>query len=228
MIISNNHKIVLMGVPKTGTRSAKSILLPYGIFLEEHPDYVRVLYHCTQKVPNFDALNIEKYYVFWRDPVERFISGVNHFRSQTYIKFLIKFNPEWFVGVDLSPYSNGSDLEPNSPFMPEIPQNILDDCLEAAKNITPEQIFENTRLRSNNPIFRKQALWYANIPPEKLTVLDFANFEQNLKTVAIDFGAPEDIQIPKLNESRKLTTSISAELEAEVREFYAEDYNLNK
>lgn len=51
-------------------------------------------------------------------------------------------------------------------------------------------------------------------------------FEENLRKVAVEFGAPSNIEIPKLNESNKITTSISSELEARIKEYYAEDYSL--
>jgi hypothetical protein len=40
------------------------------------------------------------------------------------------------------------------------------------------------------------------------------------------FGVPSSTQIPRNNVSEKLTTSLSSELEARVREYYAEDYAL--
>jgi hypothetical protein len=234
MIISKDQRIVLMGPTKTGTRTSKSVLLPYGIFLEEHVDYVRIIYNCIQKVPNFDFLKIEKYYVFWRDPVERFISGCNHFRSPAYIKFLIRFNPQWFTGIDLSPYSNGLPFTPTTPTesksildpLSEIPQSVINSCLEFAPQITPEQIFNDNQLMTNNTVMQRQQRWHNNIPTDKLFVLEFSNFEENFRKVAVEFGAPSNIEIPKLNESNKITTSISSELEASIREYYAEDYSL--
>jgi hypothetical protein len=208
MIISNDHKIIVLGPTKTGTRTIKNVLSPYGVFLEEHADYARVLYNCVKKVPDFDESKVEKYCVFWRDPVERFMSGVNHYRSPAYIKFLIRFNPEWFQGIDLSAYSDGSDPVPGAEVAPEVPQDVLDACIAAAAQIQPEQIFSNSRLFENNPVLR------------------FADFETGLKDLAISFGAPADIQIPRMNESRKLTTTLSPALEAMVRDYYAEDYAL--
>jgi hypothetical protein len=224
MIISKDHKLVFVCPTKTGTRTTKNVLAPYSIFLEEHADYGRMLYQCSRKIDNFDPSVIEKYYVFWRDPVERFISGANHFRSPNYIKFLIKFKPNWFTGIDLSAYSDGSP----ETILPEIPDNVIQDCLSFAANITPEQIFEDHTLKTNNLVLRQQAFWYRHIPAEKLVILPFTNFESSLKTVAIEFGAPADIQIPRINESRKLTAIITSDLEAKVRDYYAEDYELAK
>lgn len=226
MIISNDHKIVVIGPTKTGTRTVKNVLSPYGIFLEEHADYARILYNCLQKAPDFDEAKVEKYCVFWRDPVERFISGVNHYRSPAYIKFLIKFTPEWFEGIDLSPYSDGVDPLPGTAAELNVPQDVLDACLAAAAQIQPEQVFSNKRLFENNTVLRKQSFWYKGFPKDRLVVLRFSDFEAGLKDLAVSFGAPADIQIPRLNESRRLSTSLSPELEAAVKEYYAEDYNL--
>ena len=226
MIISSDRKIVVLGPTKTGTRTVKNVLSPYGTFLEEHADYARVLYNCLQKLPDFDETKVEKYCVFWRDPVERFMSGVNHYRSPAYIKFLIRFTPAWFQGVDLSAYSDGSDPVPGAEPMPEIPQDVLDACIAAAAQIQPEQIFANKKLFENNQVLCKQAFWYKGIPKDRLVVLRFADFETDLKALAISFGAPADIQIPRMNESRKLTTTLSPALEAMVKDHYAEDYAL--
>jgi hypothetical protein len=151
---------------------------------------------------------------------------VNHYRSPAYIRFLIRFTPEWFQGIDLSVYSDGSDPVPGAEEASEVPQDVLDACVAAAAQIQPEQIFGNRRLFENNPVLRKQAFWYNNIPKDKLVVLRFADLETSLKDLAISFGAPADIQIPRLNESRKLTTMLSPALEAAVRDYYAEDYAL--
>lgn len=226
MIISNDHKIIVLGPTKTGTRTVKNILSPYGIFLEEHADYARIIYNCLQKVPNFNLDGVNSYYVFWRDPVERFISGINHLRSPAYIKFLIRFTPHWFEGIDLSAYSDGSDPVPGSPPMPDIPQGVLDECIAYAPQIQPEQIFAERKLFENNLVLTKQSFWYTGIPTDKLFVLLFSDFTTGLQHLAKEFGAPADIQIPKLNESSKITLSLSPDLEAKVKEFYVEDYAL--
>lgn len=225
MIISNNHKIVVLGVPKTGTRTIKNILAPYSISLSEHDDYSIVMLNAVIKIPGFSPSEVEKVYVFWRDPVKRFISAVNYFRSPKHIQFLIRHKPQWFNGIDLSAYTTLYNKMPygGMPPFPPIPQEVIDQCLVAAEGITPEQIFADELLMTMYTA--KQKLWH-KYAKDKLIVLDFANFEENLRRVAIDFGAPADIVIPKLNESRKLTTSLSPELEAAVREHYAEDYAL--
>lgn len=40
------------------------------------------------------------------------------------------------------------------------------------------------------------------------------------------FGVPANTAIPVLNSSESLTTSLSPELEAKVKAYYAEDYQL--
>jgi hypothetical protein len=59
-----------------------------------------------------------------------------------------------------------------------------------------------------------------------MIVLNYSAFDENMRIVMDSFGVPSNTEIPRKNASDKLTTSLSPELEAKVREFYAEDYAL--
>lgn len=217
MIISNDRKNVMLQVPKNGTLTTKDVLSPYGTWVGNVDYMTGISLAKTRHNITFD--DSKKIYAFWRDPVERFISIVNYFRSPKYIKFLMRFRPNFFTEIDLLPYKSESL---NSPFNP--PQEIIDACLIAAQSITPEQIFNDKDLMSTSFISVRQSTFYKSVPQNELIIFDFANFEENLRKIAIEFGAPTDIVIPKLNESVHLTTSLSPELEAQVKEYYAEDY----
>jgi hypothetical protein len=95
--------------------------------------------------------------------------------------------------------------------------------LSVAASITPEMMFQNEELRAHSALLSKQSRWIT--PHEKLTVLDFGDFENNMRTVAAAFGANLS-DVPVVNASNKVTTSLSAEFEATIREYYAEDYSL--
>lgn len=229
MIISKDQKILFLGVPKTGTKSISKVIEPYGTKLLEHGNYFRSIFYGIRNIENFDHLKIQRVYVFWRDPVERFISGVNFTRSKSITETLIRNYPYLFgpTKLDLSPYESPhiSPLSKNDPSL-KIPKEIVDICYEFAQTITPEKMFKCKPLLMNNMIFRKQAFWHIPKPKGEFIVLDFANFEENLKRVAIDFGAPSNVIIPRINESDHITTSLSPDLEAAVKQYYAEDYTL--
>lgn len=228
MLISTNHRIVVLGVPKTGTRTIKNILAAYSISLKEHAEYSQTVVTAMQTVTGFSPLEVEKIYVFWRDPVKRFISIVNHFRSPKHIPFLIRHKPQWFEGVSLSAYTTLYDRlpYPGMPTFPPLPQEVIDQCLIAAEGISPEQIFADDFLRSGHVVSCRQTFWHRTAPKDKLVVLDFDQFDAGVRRIAADFGLPADTPIPVVNESRKLTTTLSPELEAAVRAYYADDYAL--
>ena len=218
MIISNDHKYLYIANPKTGTRTAVQLLTPYGISLNgEHLTIGISLASAGWLIPNFHMNQIEKIFVFWRDPVQRFISAVNHFRSPRGIHVLIRHHKEWFDGLDLSMYPAPT------PGVVPTPITITEEMLSAAASITPEMIFQNEELRSHSALLSKQSKWIT--PHEKLTVLNFENFENNMRVIATAFGANLS-DVPIVNASNKITTSLSAEFEATIREYYAEDYIL--
>lgn len=228
MIISRDKTIMVIGVPKTGTRSTLKFLSEYGttlLFTEagknpgHHITYTQSCENCESQapfgVPGFNRANIEKVYIFWRDPVERFISAVNHIRNVRKYRYFLRHKRDWFPGVDFTYFLNPMKGVLGEEFWTAV--DII------AKQITPEQIFGDAQILSVEH-FRPQGDWYKDIPSDKLFVLDFANFEQNLRIIGNDFGVPADAIVPKINESIKLTTSLSPELEAQVRAYYAEDY----
>jgi hypothetical protein len=218
MIISNNHKYLYIANPKTGTRTAFQLLTPYGISLNgEHLTIRMALGNAGRLIPEFNMNQIEGIFVFWRDPVQRFISAVNHFRSPRGIHVLIRHHKEWFDGIDLSMYP-----APTPGVAPTL-ITVTAEMLSAAASITPEMMFQNEELRTHSALLSKQSKWIT--PHEKLMVLNFDDFENNMRTVATAFGANLS-DIPVVNASNKITTSLSAELEASIREYYAEDYIL--
>lgn len=220
MIISNDYKFMFIGNPKTGTRTAKQVLSPYGIFLGEHFDPNISLVNARRINPSFDISKIEKIYVFWRDPVERFISGINFLRS-TGVGFLIRHRREWFPGIDLSMYDEYPLASGVNPTLID-PTTIPPEVFSVAALISTEQLFGDEFLMQSYGLLHKQSRWITPIE----TVLDFANFDSNMRIVMNSFGVPANTDIPVLNSSEIITTTLSPELEAKVKAYYAEDYNL--
>lgn len=229
MLLSNDKKAMMLGVPKTGTRSSLSILSPYGATLlyrvpgkneGNHITYTQCCEICedsTFGVPGFSRAAVDKVYIFWRDPVQRFISTTNYIRGVRKNSYLLKRKQEWFPGVDLTNYLN--------PLLGPVAEDFWVAVDAAVAKITPEQIFADAdTLRTE--YFRPQADWYRDVPNDKLRVLDFAQFDAGIRTIAADFGVPAGTEVPRINESEKLVTALSPELEAAVQAYYAEDYAL--
>lgn len=230
MFISKDQKKVFLGVPKTGTRTIDDILKPIAFKINEHKNYPDTIQRAYTIVPNFQESNIETVYLFYRDPVERFISSINHLRDRKFLQFAIRYRPQWFPGVDLSSYNAPVPMEQVPPFPQHLFLRITSDVSEACKSklgsITPEQIFNDSELMSKSTFLVKQSFWHQNIPSDKKIILNFANFETSARTVATAFGSPSDITINRLNEGNRMTTSLSPELEAAVKAHYSEDYDL--
>lgn len=226
MIVSNDKKCFFIANPKTGTRTVFDVIKGNGIFLGEHPRVAQTIGSFKLLDPTFDYAAIEKVYVFWRDPVERFISAVNFLRSSSGGGALLRRNRSWFPSVTLA------DPELPEPMTPLTKITITDEILSLLEAVTPEQIFEDEMARLASPcpsglfhVLQKQSLWMDG--SDKMVVLNYANFEANLKRVAADFGVDcGNLVVPVLNKSPPITTSLSANLEAQVRRYYAEDYDV--
>ena len=223
MIVSNDLKSIYLANPKTGSRTAEELLKDYGTIAGQHLTATETMAKIKPQLPDFDYKTVENIYVFWRDPVDRFISGINFLRANRPWMILQK-NPEWFTNFD---YSNLITIT-NTGTQRFNSAGISDELKNAVKAITPEQLF-NAEINSkeNNPssaymVMEKQSRW---IWPG-LNILNYSNFDTNTRTVMNSFGVPSSTQIPRNNVSEKLTTSLSSELEARVREYYAEDYAL--
>ena len=223
MIISNDLKSVYLSAPKTGSRTANAILKNYGTIVGDHLTATETLMACGRKIKDFNYQTVENIYVFWRDPVDRFISAVNFLRANRPVIIITK-NPEWFREFDCSKLittsNTGHQTFDYSLLTPEM-------CA-AVKAITPEQIFDaHIDAKMNNPnasyaFLDKQSKWIQ----EGLNILDYADFDANMRIVMDSFGVPANTAIPVLNSSESLTTSLSPKLEAKVKAYYAEDYQL--
>jgi len=223
MIISNDSKSIFIANPKTGTITAHTLLKDYGITVGAHTDLSAAIMRVKAKNINFNYKLIENAYVFWRDPVERFISGVNYLRTKAVEQIMIR-NPEWFPAFS---YLNLRDNPPNpGEILPRI--QVTQEMEAVAASITPEKMFEShisnktTNATLSYLLLEKQSMWISN----NMIVLSYANFDENMRIVMDSFGVPNNTEIPRKNVSEKLTTSLSSELEARVREYYAEDYIL--
>lgn len=225
MLLSLNKKLLFLAVPKTGSRSVVNLLRPNALSLKtiydtDHLTYTKCRENVEQNSVDFNMSDIETVYLFYRDPVDRFISAVNYIRTikNTTNTHLLRKKASWFPGIDYSWYINANGVKP-------LPEDLLAAVNSMASTITPEQIFADEEIMSM-VFFKPQYHWHTDVPPSKLSVLNFSNFEQNVRTLATQFGLAEDVAIPRLNESNKITTSLSPEFEAEIRAYYAADYAL--
>jgi hypothetical protein len=222
MFVSKDFKNLFISNPRTGTKSIRTVFAPHVYMIEDphsthfsgHMQISECIRILTQQKINFNQEQIEKIFVFWRDPVEKFISAVNHLNDPQVFNDLTKK----ITAVPGFTYSRTVNF---------IPDNATVDTM------TPEYVAYNflPKLDSSDSAkdiislhFSKQTRWI--VPSEKLQVLNYANYEDNFRTMAGFFGVDPNIEIPREHESVGGYTSLSASTEAVVREYYAEDYAL--
>lgn len=223
MIVSNDLKSIYIAAPKSGSRTAEFLLKDYGTFVGDHLTATQTLSAAQREIEGFDYKTVENFFVFWRDPIDKFLSAVNFLRSKRPSHVLLK-NPEWFTQFDYSQYikttNTGLKIFDIAGLSPELKA--------AVEAITPEQLLDahieakRTGVGESYMVLDKQSHW---IQPG-LNVLDYANFDTNMRTVMDAFGVPANKEIPVMNTSDKLTTTLTTELEIKVREYYAEDFEL--
>jgi hypothetical protein len=211
MIISNDLKYLFIANPKTGTNTARNVLRPYGYYISDahssspsqHVTVDECIELLSRQKPEFNPSQLEKIYVFWRDPIKRFTSAYNFVKqsiSGPGLNFLVRTRPNILI-------NNNTDISP---------ENLLLDRINS-----PSKKYEDPIAQ----ILTKQSKW---IKPSTITqVLNFDDYENNLRIVAAAFGADiSTLEIPSLNESSDTGLEITSSLEAMIREYYAEDYAL--
>ena len=212
MLLSNDSKSLFIGNPKTGTSTARSVLQPYGFYISDshssspsqHATYDECITLLSALKPSFNLSQLEHIYVFWRDPFKRFISAYNHVKRSLNggngYAVLSRNRPNIFTSDNL-------DIDP---------VNLLLDRIN-----TPVKKYEDPI----GQILLPQSRWIK--PSAITTILNFDNFENNLKIVAAAFGADvANLAIPTLNESPDTGLEITPVLESLIREYYAEDFTL--
>jgi hypothetical protein len=109
MIISTQRKVCLFLVPRTGTTTIRNIFIGKDVLgngnleLPPHPNYNDVLAH----IPDLPTYQM---FAFYRDPVERFISGYNYFKGRYGTHPVYGSHFESFTGFLSSPsYANDGD-----------------------------------------------------------------------------------------------------------------------
>lgn len=211
MIISNDLKCLFIGNPKTGTTTARSVLQPYGYYIADShstsPSPHLTVDECFELLaaqkPEFNSSQLEHIYVFWRDPIKRFTSAYNHVRRSTAgngMQILLKFRPDIFI-------NNNTEISAENLLL-----NRINTPIKKYEDPIGQMLLPQSKWIKLNSI---------------TTVLNFDDFENNLKIVAAAFGADvSTLTIPALNESPDTGLVITPTLDAMIREYYAEDFTL--
>ena len=204
MLFSNDLKKLFLGVPKTGTQTALSVLQDYSIPVAKkgmHPEADDCIQIAKRK--GHEIAFPLKIYAIWRDPVDRFKSS---------LAYLKKTNPRIFLNLFPEKF-NGIDLPEDNTISPEFKQ-----VLDTINFIDMKPIIYSNILI----ILRPQLSWlgYGNV-----TCLPYSDYDNSLRTIMTDFGIDITVDIPRLNvtDTSFIVEPTEQELE-EIRNFYQYDY----
>lgn len=206
MIFSNDLSTLLLGIPKTGTHSAREALKDHAIIVAEasrHPLVFDSVVLAREK-GYFPEYPIAKVYAIWRDPVERFKSAFAHLKKINPDFFFKKF-PDKFVGID---------------FVKDEP--VSDEFIQAINSITTTDVIPYILIEKIE-LFKPQKFW---LKDDVVTCLPFSDYENSMRFIFNEMGVDSTIPIPKLNVSvGTYDVTLTTEEEEFIRNFYRDDYS---
>lgn len=216
MILDKKAKRVVMLNPKTGTSSLVEMFHKY--------EHLRVSHEHTRLMEFKDMVKEEyldyKVYSFYRNPVERFISGFNYSKIggnvpnfTNYIAILYR-NKQFPIFTKLH--------EP----IEEFTKSIEDLSLSEFLNPEDPRVYECIADLHSSFILEKQ---YRFCDHPNVTLLDFGNYETNVRWLLEEFELDSSIDIPKVNSNDiELTTCPSIEDIEKIKHIYKSDYDFFK
>ena len=218
MLFHKEKKLCLYEPTKTGSTTARHFLMGLGwSFLR--PTHATPE-HFIGKYPN---LTQYKSYVFFRNPLDRFLSCIHHVKRDSVLKHLDMFrtdeNSMKTINPEGNPVYTWSDLI--AKFLPYSNKETSLDHLSYEDIVVLFDKFES----EFSFMFAPQVTWMTAPDTE---VLDFSNYEAELRRIS---GAtdPEKYPIPKLNVSEQsYKGEVTDKVVAFVRAKYAVDYQFAK
>jgi hypothetical protein len=209
MIHDADKKLLLLLPPKTGSQTLRSLFISrYGNDIPRH-FYSHISYNDITNI--LTDINIDEYtiYGFYREPVARFMSTFKYFQRQ--INGSIKFRAEDGEDKDLKRVYNALYNDEDTTRDPA--SITIDDVLNAVEN--------QTLVGPVLDLFLPQTRYLTN----KVTLLDFEDFENNAKMLLGLFGMDNTRVIPKDNDTNSsdyLSDLTEAQI-AKIKVLYAID-----
>jgi hypothetical protein len=209
MIHDADKKLLLLLPPKTGSQTLRSLFISrYGNDIPRH-FYSHISYNDITNI--LTDINIDEYtiYGFYREPVARFMSTFKYFQRQ--INGSIKFRAEDGEDKDLKRVYNALYNDEDTTRDPA--SITIDDVLNAVEN--------QTLVGPVLDLFLPQTRYLT----DKVTLLDFEDFENNAKMLLGLFGMDNTRVIPKDNDTNSsdyLSDLTEAQI-AKIKVLYAID-----
>jgi len=210
MIHDADKKLLLLLPPKTGSQTLRSLFVSrYGNDIPRY-FYSHIKYNDITNI--LTDINLDEYtiYGFYREPVARFMSTFRYVQRQ--INRSIKFRAEDGDDTDLKRIYKA--LYNDEDTTRDTASITIDDILNAVEN--------QKLIGSILDLFLAQTLYLT----DKVTLLDFEDFENNTKMLLGLFGMDSNTVIQKENDtnsSNYLGDLTEAQI-AKIKELYAIDY----
>lgn len=212
MILDREFKRALMLNPKTGTMSLATLLSKHSTLRVAH-EHSRLTYLeavVGEEYPNY------KVYCFYRNPIDRFISGFNYSKSGKIASFT-NYLALLYRNKTVPLFSNLH----NKP-IPELQNAIQDLTLSEFLNPKDSRVYECVARMDSSFLLEKQVAFCKH---PNVVLLDFDNYEENVRFVLKEFGLDPSVDIPHLNTINKEEHNLSPADIERIKQIYKEDYD---
>ena len=236
MIHDANKKLLVLLPPKTGSHTLRILFKSiYGLDIPKH-FYSHIRYDDIANI--LTDINLDEYtiYGFYREPVARFMSTFKYFQhiANECIKLTIRARDEPEVLVrepeggrkyNQHFYAKKLTAELNLAYKTlyndESCFPVRDAYVDITIDVTLNGIQKET-LSSILDLFCPQTLYLT----DKVTLLDFEDFDNNVKMLLEVFGLDSNILIPRENatNSAEYLSDLTEEQITKIKQIYAVDY----
>lgn len=198
--------------PKTGTMTLATILSKNSDLKVAH-EHIR-LRHLKALVG--EEYSNYKVYSFYRNPIDRFISGFNYSKSgriPSFTNYLALLYRNKTVPIFSNLYSKA---------IPELQEAIQDLTISEFLNPKDSRIYECVTEMDSSFLLEKQVSFCKH---PNVTLLDFDNYEENVRFILKEFDLDYNIEIPHLNTINKVEHDLSLADINKIKQIYKEDYD---
>jgi hypothetical protein len=240
MIYCKERKLGIFMNPKTGSHTISKTFKNISVTknTRDHSNYVMALDYA--ELPDFNTF---KFYCFYRDPIDRFNSGFKFYKRYAYAHCLRTFFSSELMTESMKQISKAKYdklLHMNKKYDEEylwLSQDLKDkiESITVSQllnhftyekingNPTPEEVYKGAFQETPSP-FINQRFWLDH--DIDLTLLNFASFEEELKTLVSLFGVTLETVS---QENRNLVVENEYVLTQEdislIKQFYKPDYD---
>lgn len=212
MILDRQSKRALMLNPKTGTTTIATILSKISDLnvVHEHTRLISLRNMVKEEYSNY------KVYCFYRNPVDRFISGFEYSKSGRIASFT-NYLALLYRNKSVPLFSNLSRKA-----LPELQEAIQD--LTISEFLNPKDgRFIDCVLKMDSSFVLEKQVAFCNHP--NVTLLDFDNYEENVRFILKEFDLDHTVEIPHLNTTDKVDHNLSLADINKIKQIYKEDYD---